>query len=384
MTTLETSARGPKKILITGSSGYIGQHLIASLARDGIAVKSRHAAGEDEQYEVFCGYRSLPTFETDLDQLVRETLALHPSIAKIKAFQLDFESDCLSAIRRACGESVDVIIHLAALSSPVYCELHPDEAWKINVPLDLLSFGAPIIYMSTDQVYQGTQKFYRENDDTLPVNVYGKTKLAFERLLLLDSFFDRTKSILTDAELQESDLPDYLSPVNLKHVKPNPRSVILRSSLVLGKPAPFRNGCNKGAFPSFLQFVESRLKSSTSTNYFINEFRSVVHVEDVVFAILHFTRQALARGNHESASMTNDKVRIFNLGGSDRVSRHDLAMKVATHLKLDATNVSGVDRPVGGGGVPSPADISMNVEKLTMEMSFDKMDGLEEIVNATF
>ncbi|KAL7521496.1 hypothetical protein ACHAWX_006171, partial [Stephanocyclus meneghinianus] len=327
-----------------------------------------------------------------INLLVCKSLALHPSIAKVESFQLDFQSDCLSAIRQACSNCIDVIIHLAlaALSSPFYCQHHPDEAWEINVPVNLLSFGAPVIYMLTDQVYQGTKQFYQEIDETLPVNVYGKTKLAFERLLLLNTFCDRTTPILNHAELQESILPDHLSPHNLKHLKPNPRSVILRSSLVLGKPTPFPNGCSKGSFPSFLQFVETRLKSSTATDYFTNEFRSMVHVEDVVLAILHFTRQAL--GNHESAlttessdaATTNTSVRIYNLGGNDRVSRYDLAMKMATHLKFDASCVNGVDRTLKEGDVPSPADISMNVEKLSREMGLEKLDGIDEIVRATF
>ena len=362
----------PKKILISGSSGYVGQHLIASLLRHGIGQSP-------EQCEVYCAYNSLPTFETDLDDL-RQSTAVHPSIAKIKAFPLDFQSDFVSTIKQACGgDDIDVIIHLAALSSPFYCQHHEDEAWKINVPIDLLSLNAPIIYMSTDQVYQGTQQYYKENDETLPVNLYGRSKLAFERVLLLNSNNTVSSNLLTEEELGESTLPEFLSTSSLQKFKPHPSSVILRSSLILGKPTPFANGCKKGCFSSFLQFVESRFKSATNTDYFTNEYRSMVHVEDVIRALLHFSRQAIL--GQEDA---NVQVRILNLGGSERVSRYDLAMKMAAHLKLDGSCAKGVDRPSEGGGVPSPADISMNVDKLTKELGLDRLDGLDEIVAATF
>lgn len=361
------AAQTTKKILITGSSGYVGQHLIATLIRQGIA-NSHH------QFELYCAYNSLPTFERDLDELCQSS-GLHPSIVKVNAFALDFQSDIASAIEAVCaGGSIDVIIHLAALSSPFYCQGHPEEAWAINVPIGLLKLGAPIVYMSTDQVYQGVRQFYVEGDDTLPVNLYGRTKLAFERVLNSS----KIDPLLSEEELGDSTIPDSLSPSHLQSLTPHASSVILRSSLILGGPTPFTNGCKKGSFPSFLQFVEGRLKSSTPTDYFTNEYRSMVHIEDVLRALLHFTQQAISDSGRKTA------VRTYNLGGSERVNRYDLATKMASHLKLDNSCVSGVERPEEGGGVPSPPDISMNVEKLTSELGVNKLGGLDEIIKSTF
>jgi hypothetical protein len=39
----------------------------------------------------------------------------------------------------------------------------------------------------------------------------------------------------------------------------------------------------------------------------------------------------------------------------------------------------GVDRPKEGGGVPSPRDISMTVDKLTKELDGERLDGLNYI-----
>lgn len=341
----------------------------------------------------------------------------------MQAFSLDFQNsddDVASAVRRACCDNanddarIDVIIHLAALSSPTYCQSHPEEAWKINVPLGLLKLDAPIIYVSTDQVYEGTRMFYTEDgDETLPVNLYGRTKLAFERVLSLASESDgddcsthnrcvngeedHHAPLLTPRELGDSVLPQHLTSQHLSSQQITTRKsklhshVILRSSLILGKPPPFPRGCNKGAHPSFLQFVHRRLLASTPTTYFTDEYRSVVHVEDVICALVHFTGRALEcrnndndSGDSDSGSIGSDRTVIYNLGGRERVNRYQLAVAVAKHLQLDYKDcVIGAERG-DGSSVPSPPDISMNVDKLTRELGIERLDGLEEIIENTF
>ncbi|KAL7540841.1 hypothetical protein ACHAXR_011014 [Thalassiosira sp. AJA248-18] len=346
-------------------------------------------ATDDEQqlYELFCAYNSLPTFADDLDQLFGST-TLHSSITKIIPIpNVDFSKpNYMDIIQQACCGGIDAIIHLAALSSPGYCEKNESVAWKVNCPVDLLTFNAPMIYVSTDQVYEGTKQFYEEDkDETVPVNVYGRTKLAFERVLLSSGggVSGNDRPLLSEKELGGSSMPDVKSDITLPLVAA-PKSIILRSSLILGPPTPLKNGCKKGAFPSFLQFIESRLKSSTPTDYFVNEFRSVVHVDDVIKSIKHFLQHALLPLSDDDASEEN-KTRVFNLGGSTRASRYDIALEMANHLKLDSSSANAVDRPAaGGGGVPSPPDISMNVVKISNELGVSKMNGLKEIVASTF
>lgn len=361
-----------RKILITGSSGYVGQHLLASLALHGIG--STADSSEGATYEIFLAYNSLPTFEEDLKLLLEHNNKLHKSVVLIKTIpNVDFSnSNYILKLHDAGATTLDVIIHLAALSSPGFCENNASDAWKVNCPVELLTFKAPIIYLSTDQVYEGTKSYYHEDtDETLPVNVYGRTKLAFERVLL------GSQSLLSAKELG-GESGQYM-PNTMSIPPPHPKSTILRSSLILGGPTPLKNGCRKGSFPSFLQFIESRLQSSTPTDYFINEFRSVVHVEDVLRAIRHFLNKAL-----DSEGVSQRKAGVYNLGGRTRVSRYDIALKLANHLKLDHSTAKGVDRPASGGGVPSPPDISMNVDKVASEIGVAKMDGLSEIIEQTF
>ncbi|KAJ0112510.1 hypothetical protein Patl1_00392 [Pistacia atlantica] len=43
-----------------------------------------------------------------------------------------------------------------------------------------------VIHLSTDQVYEGVKSFYKEEDETVPVNVYGKIKKGKQMQLLLN------------------------------------------------------------------------------------------------------------------------------------------------------------------------------------------------------
>jgi dTDP-4-dehydrorhamnose reductase len=295
----------------------------------------------------------------------------------------------------------DVIIHLAAMSSPTQCELDPDDAARVNCPVDLLTrfHAARVIYLSTDQVYDGTTKSRYDEDVDVPnpVNVYGRTKLSFEDALLRRSSSTSTSSSSTSRG-----------------------SVILRCSLVLGPDAPLG-----GAHRTFLQFVEDRLRGETLTDYYVDEYRSCVHVNDVVRAIVHFmdgedadadggrggggggggggganvttnatgggigSAATQAGGNDVDATTTmttTTTTAIYNLGGRTRASRREMAVAVARRLGLDESHINAVERPRSSSSlVPSPPDISMNIDKITKALGGGReMMGLEEIVAATF
>ena len=84
----------------------------------------------------------------------------------------------------------DCIINCAALTDGDYCELHPDEARRVNIDItaNLLQLAANtksyFIQISTDAVFDGQRGNYREGDPTAPLNQYGDTKLAAERLVV--------------------------------------------------------------------------------------------------------------------------------------------------------------------------------------------------------
>jgi dTDP-4-dehydrorhamnose reductase len=83
----------------------------------------------------------------------------------------------------------DAIVHSAALTAVDFCEANPEKARGANVELTLLlrDFAQlrkrKLIYISTDYVFPGETNGYTEESPTKPINVYGKTKLAGEQIV---------------------------------------------------------------------------------------------------------------------------------------------------------------------------------------------------------
>ena len=82
---------------------------------------------------------------------------------------------------------IDTIINCAAYTNVDKAEDEPDLAEKINVKgvENLVKTGCKIIHISTDYVFDGMNfKPYKETGEPNPISVYGKTKLAGEKVLM--------------------------------------------------------------------------------------------------------------------------------------------------------------------------------------------------------
>lgn len=86
--------------------------------------------------------------------------------------------------------SPSLVIHTAAQTNVDGCERDPEGAHRDNVyatehVIDAVSqLDARLIYFSTDYVFDGEKSApYIESDSPNPVNVYGQTKLAAERIV---------------------------------------------------------------------------------------------------------------------------------------------------------------------------------------------------------
>lgn len=92
----------------------------------------------------------------------------------------------------------DCVIHSAAMSKPDECETDPNTAYKANafgtrnLALACQRFDTELLYISTDQVFNGKKNApYTELDKPDPVNHYGISKLWGERFVqsLLRRFY---------------------------------------------------------------------------------------------------------------------------------------------------------------------------------------------------
>lgn len=142
-----------RKILLTGSNGFLGQH-ISKIANqyDEIELSGWSASGP------------------------KHTLCKH--FQKVDLISKDLWEEDI--------QHYDVVIHTAALSQIDYCENNRNEAFLVNTEATrriadaCKRYNKQLIHLSTDFVFSGREPSYTEVSKTAPVNFYGRTKEAAE------------------------------------------------------------------------------------------------------------------------------------------------------------------------------------------------------------
>jgi UDP-glucose 4-epimerase len=160
------------KVLITGGAGFIGSAIVPKLQK--------------ESYDVYV-YDNLSFGNKDFIDVD----AAHFFSGDIR----DKENV------NACFQKVqpDIIIHLAAIHFIPYCNEHPFESADINIrgTMNVLEAAKKIsnlkkvIFASTAAVYPISDEAVSETHPTLPLDIYGLSKLAGEELL--HKFYLQTK-----------------------------------------------------------------------------------------------------------------------------------------------------------------------------------------------
>lgn len=142
-----------KKCLVTGASGFLGGAVVSRLSDSGWhVVGTAHRRGAPEMRVA------------DL----RDEQAVSRLVEEIRP---------------------DAVVHCAAARDPDACERDPGEARRLNVsPADFLVRAldprVPLVFISSDYVFDGERPPYRETDDRAPVNIYGRTKTEAEDIVL--------------------------------------------------------------------------------------------------------------------------------------------------------------------------------------------------------
>jgi len=140
----------------------------------------------------------------------------------------------------------DVIVHCGALTWVDYCEEHEEESRTktvestVNAITLAKKFGAKLVYLSTDYIFDGKKGFYTESDSVNPLGVYARHKLEAEQEIekaniehLIcritnvygdeirgKNFIARLSENMQKGEAMELNLPadQYATPVNARDV----------------------------------------------------------------------------------------------------------------------------------------------------------------------
>ncbi len=143
-----------KKILITGGTGTIGNHLIKQLLQDDPQVIRIFSRDEYKQYEMGIQF------------------AEHASKLRFLIGDVRDQERLIRAMK-----DIDYVFHLAAMKHVPFCEYNPFEAVQTNI------IGTQNVIQAA--IHNNVKKvLFTSTDKAIsPTNTYGATKLTGERLI---------------------------------------------------------------------------------------------------------------------------------------------------------------------------------------------------------
>jgi dTDP-4-dehydrorhamnose reductase len=290
------------RLAVTGASGVLGM---------AVALDARKRG-----YEVIALYHSVV-----------------PAIPDASAEKLDIRNS-IEVERYFSRIRPDGIIHTAAEVRVDWCEDHPDEAASTNVEGSrniaeaARNCGSSLLFVSTDSVFRGDRGNYLEDDETFPLNVYARTKLAGEDAVL-GAF---------------------------------PTAIVARTTFY---------GWGGEHKPGLLGWILGELEHGRELPGFTDVVFCPVPVEDVAEVLLDlFERNCSGR---------------YNVVGSEAISKYNFARRVAQKLGYDPNLVKPSKLVDLNMRARRPLDTSLNIERLRKMLGRDMpnvAEGLEKVARS--
>ncbi len=196
----------------------------------------------------------------------------------------------------------DLIVNCAAATNVDACEADPAMAARLNVETArsvaraAATAGTRLVHVSTDAVYGGAGSWHRETEPICATSVYARTKAAAEEVVLAEA----------------------------------PGSVVARVNF-------FGLGAAPGGLASW---VLGELRAGRALKGFADVWFSPLLANDLAEALL-----VLGAGDAQG---------IYNLGGSDRLSKYDFARAIAARVGLRCrSRLARIGRRRGVQGAPA-------------------------------
>lgn len=262
-------------VLVTGATGLLGPYLVEAATRLGRVIVSGGRDGD-----VPCDL----TDRSAVDSMVCET-------------------------------APNVVIHAAGLTDVDRCEREPSLAYALNRETaanvaTVLPAPARLVYISTDQVYPDSAGPHAEGSE-VPVNVYGRSKLAGERAALARG-----------------------------------RTLVLRVNLFGPSRTPGKR--------SLSDFVAENLAAGNPITLF----------DDVLFSPLHMASLAALVAECVERGLTG----VYNLGSRDGMTKADFGLAIARRLGLDTTCATVGASPARSGRAPRSKDLRLDVGRIEVAL----------------
>lgn len=280
------------KVLVTGANGLLGQKLTQLLKKN-----------------------------TSIDLLATARDSLSIPLNRGAFFSLDISDE--QAVHSLVEKTKPhVIINTAAMTNVDACELNREACWKANVDSVQYLVNAcakhtvKLIHISTDFIFDGSHGPLDENALPGPVNFYGESKLAAEKII-------------------------QASPIDW---------CILRTVLVYGISADMSRS-------NIVLWVKKSLEEGKTINVVNDQWRTPTLAED------------LAMGCY-LAVLKNAKG-IFHVSGKDFLSPYDMALHVADFFQLDKTLIKATDSTTFKQPAARPLTTGFIIEKAKKKLGYE-------------
>ena len=314
-------------VLVTGGAGYIGSHAVYELIRDG--------------HEVVV----IDNLSTGKREMVHKSASFYlGDITKIDELRRIFKLECDK-------KPFDVVMHFAAklivpesVDKPL--EYYHNNVEGVRIMLQVMTeFNIKnVVFSSTAAVYGEPEKAICEEDDrTCPINPYGETKLAAEKLIKwVCKRYDMNYCIFRYFNVAgaDSSLEIGLNKDNLTHIIP----VTVQTALGL------RNEMT-------VYGSDYDTKDGTC-------IRDYIHVSDLAYA--HVLGAKYLVNNHKSL--------LVNLGSNSGYSVLEIIKEVEKYYKV---NYKMGERRKG-----DPASLIASNKKAKEILGWEPKRGLSEIVKS--
>ncbi|MTI23008.1 SDR family oxidoreductase [Fulvivirga sp. RKSG066] len=280
------------KILITGSNGLLGQKLVSLLTSESSVELVATSRGENRLRAANYDYESMDI--TNKEE-VKSIIEKHKP---------------------------KVVINTAAMTNVDECETKKEACWKLNV--DAVEYlvdacneiGAHLVHVSTDFIFDGTKGPLEEDEEPNPVNYYGESKLAAEKLI---------------EEKCES-------------------WGIARTVLVYGIAADMSRS-------NIILWVKKSLENGKEINVVNDQWRTPTLAEDLAMGCYLMAKKK-AKG-------------IYHISGKDMLTPYEIAIKTADHFKLDKSLITETDGSKFQQEAKRPPKTGFVIDKAKNELDYD-------------
>jgi dTDP-4-dehydrorhamnose reductase len=240
--------------------------------------------------------------------LTRDSLDLTDAAAVRAAFRL---------------QHPQLVIHCAALSKSPECEANPALARRLNVEVTALlaelAADIPLLFLSSDLVFDGRKGNYDETAPVNPLSVYAETKAAAEQIILA-----------------------------------NPEHTVIRTSL--------NGGTSPTADRGFNEQMRRAWQAGQKLRLFTDEFRSPIPAEATARAIWEL--------------IGHNMPGLYHVAGSERLSRWQIGQLLAERWPQLKPRIESASLKEYSGAPRAP-DTSLNCAKAQKLLSLP-LPGLTE------